>query len=181
MYSKILAAVENSETSERVFRQALELAQATQAQLMLVHGLSGEEEGSPLPLPPTADRTYWIPGADADINFDLWREQWEHYETEGLERLRRFAAIANEQNVSTEFRQITGHPGKVICQFAQQWQADLIVVGHRGRSGLSELMLGSISNYVLHRAHCSVLVLRDRKLTETTVKDRTATPQKLAS
>jgi len=181
MYSKILAALDNSESSEWVFRQALELAQANQARLLLVHGLSGEEEGSPLPLPPTVDSTYWMPGADADISFDVWREQWEHYETEGLDRLRRFAAIANEQDISTEFRQIVGRPGKVICQLAQQWQADLIVVGHRGRSGWSELMQGSISNYVLHRASCSVLVLRDRKLTETRVKDTAVIAQGLSS
>ncbi len=40
--------------------------------------------------------------------------------------------------------------------------ADLIVVGRRGRSGLSELILGSASNYVLHHAPCSVLTLQGK-------------------
>lgn len=160
MYSKILVAVDNSAASEAVFRQALQLGQAMQAKLLLVHGLSSDEDGSPMPIPPEAEGPYWGPSIGTEVDFDLWRETWERYESEGLERLQRFAAIANEANVLTEFRQVAGNPGKVICQLAQQWGADLIVMGHRGRSGLTELMLGSVSNYVMHRAPCSVLVLK---------------------
>ena len=165
MYNKILVALDNSETSHQVFRQALDLAQKTSAALMLVHGLSSEEEGSPLPLPPDVTGNYWMPGTGSEINFEVWRESWEHYETEGIERLQKFSAMANEMGVNAEFRQMTGNPGKVICRIAQQWQADLIVLGNRGRSGLSELVLGSVSNYVMHRATCSVLVLKGAALT----------------
>jgi nucleotide-binding universal stress UspA family protein len=160
MYTKILVALDQSEASGPVFQQALEIAQATQASLMLVHGLSSEEEGSPVSLPPLADGNYWMPGTTTEMNFDIWRESWERYEAEGIDRLRRFAAMANEQNVATEFRQIVGNPGKVICNLARQWGADLVVIGNRGRAGVAELVLGSVSSYVMHRAPCSVLVLR---------------------
>jgi nucleotide-binding universal stress UspA family protein len=160
MYTKILVAVDQSETGRLVFLRALEIARATQAELMLVHGLSSEEEGSPVPLPPPVDGSYWMPDTASAVNFDIWRESWERYESEGIDRLRQFAAMANEQNVATEFRQIVGIPGKVICNLARQWGANLIVIGNRGRSGLTELMLGSVSSYVMHRASCSVLVLR---------------------
>jgi len=166
MYTKILVALDKSEASRLVFQQALELAQGTQAELMLVHGLSSEEEGSPVPLPPPVDGSYWMPGAASAVDFDIWRESWERYESEGIDRLRQFAAMANEQNVATEFRQVVGSPGKVICNLARQWGANLIVIGNRGRSGLTELMLGSVSSYVVHRAPCSVLVLRGNRQTQ---------------
>jgi nucleotide-binding universal stress UspA family protein len=176
MYTKILVALDHSEASRQVFHQALELAQATGAGLMLVHGLSSEEEGSPVPLPPEVEGNYWMPGSSGEMNFDIWRESWERYESEGIDRLRHFAAKANEKNVPTEFRQMVGNPGKVICSMARQWGADLIVIGHRGRSGLTELMLGSVSSYVMHRAPCSVLVLKGEILTRSeTVKEATAT------
>ncbi|MEO0350033.1 MAG: universal stress protein, partial [Cyanobacteria bacterium P01_A01_bin.15] len=41
-----------------------------------------------------------------------------------------------------------------------QWNADLIMMGRRGRSGFSELLLGSVSNYVMHHAPCSVLTVQ---------------------
>ena len=48
----------------------------------------------------------------------------------------------------------------MICNAAISWQADLIIMGRRGRTGLSELFLGSVSNYVLHHAPCAVLVVQ---------------------
>ncbi len=160
MYTKILVALDNEEASQGIFQQGLEMAQAIGAQLMLVHGLTSDEAGSPSPIPPDMGTDYWAPGTTTEMTFDIWRETWERYETEGLERLQRLAAIANQANVNTEFRQVTGNPGKVICHIAQAWGADLIVLGHRGRSGITELVLGSVSNYVMHRAPCSVLVLK---------------------
>lgn len=44
--------------------------------------------------------------------------------------------------------------------FTKAWNADLIIMGSRGHSGLKELVLGSISKYVVHHALCSVMVVR---------------------
>ncbi|NJL48006.1 MAG: universal stress protein [Leptolyngbyaceae cyanobacterium SM2_5_2] len=172
MYHKILVAVDNSPLSDTIFAQALELAQATHASLMLVHSLSGEEDGSPIPIGTRLDAIYWAPGTE--LNLEAWRAEWTRYETENLERLRQFAARAHAAGVEAEFRQLVGSPGKAICNVAQQWGADLIVVGNRGRSGLSELVLGSVSNYVMHRAPCSVLVLKATAITSTEPEHETA-------
>jgi nucleotide-binding universal stress UspA family protein len=158
MYQKILVALDNSDASDRLFAQALDLAQASQASLLLVHSLSGEEEGSPLPLNPKLDSIYWAPGTEIDLA--TWQADWTRYEAENLERLQRYSGTANAAGVTTEFRQLVGNPGKVLCTAAHQWNADLIIIGNRGRSGLAEWVLGSVSNYVVHHASCSVLVIR---------------------
>ena len=82
---------------------------------MLVHGLSSEEEGSPVPLPPPVDGSYWMPGAASAVDFDICAKAGNANESEGIDRLRQFAAMANEQNVATEFRQVVGSLGKVIA------------------------------------------------------------------
>lgn len=162
MYQKILVAVDNSAFSDAIFQQALALAKSSQGSLFLVHSLSGEEESSPLPIDRRLDSIYWAPGTD--INIDVWKDEWHRYETESLDHLRQLAGHANAAGIEVEFRQLMGSPGKVICKAAQQWGADVIVIGNRGRSGLSELVLGSVSNYVMHHAPCSVLVLKTEVL-----------------
>jgi nucleotide-binding universal stress UspA family protein len=59
-----------------------------------------------------------------------------------------------------ELRITAGSPGPVICQEAAGF--DMVVVGNRGRSPMSELLLGSISQHVVHHAPCPVLVLGHR-------------------
>ena len=53
-----------------------------------------------------------------------------------------------------------GAPSRVIIETAKEWGADLIVVGSHGRGFWGRVMLGSVSDAVLHHAPCSVLVVR---------------------
>ena len=99
----------------------------------------------------------YFQAADSDT-LKIYREQWQTYEQHSLNLLRSLADRATTEGVTTEFHQIPGGPGRKICEFAQSEDVDLIVMGHRGISALNELLLGSVSNYVLHRAPCSVLM-----------------------
>lgn len=49
---------------------------------------------------------------------------------------------------------------KKIIDICNDWQADLVVMGSHGRSGLEKLFLGSVSLAVLAHVHCSVLVVK---------------------
>ena len=53
-----------------------------------------------------------------------------------------------------------GIPEKVIIETAQEWQADLIVVGSHGRGFWGRTMIGSTSDAIIHNAPCPVLVVR---------------------
>lgn len=55
---------------------------------------------------------------------------------------------------------LLGHPAKEIVEFAMNLKVDLIVAGTRGRSRASEDYLGSVTTALIHRAPCSVLVVR---------------------
>ena len=52
-----------------------------------------------------------------------------------------------------------GDPAEQIVQAAEATAADLVVLGTHGRTGLSRLLMGSVTRNVLHHAHCSVLVV----------------------
>jgi nucleotide-binding universal stress UspA family protein len=54
-----------------------------------------------------------------------------------------------------------GDPAKEILSVARTWQADLIVMGTHGRTGLQRLVLGSVAQHVISHSPCSVLVARE--------------------
>ena len=55
---------------------------------------------------------------------------------------------------------LDGSPQRVIVETAENWEADLIIIGSHGYGFWSRIMLGSVSNSVVHHAPCSVLVVR---------------------
>lgn len=150
MFQKILVAIDDSESSQDIFEQALTLAKAMQSELMLLHII--------VPFDPTylCEPYLGIPQPAMQIYWDRLQEQ----EKAGLERLRSLETEATSAGIPTEFTQNLGDPGKFICELAKNWNADLIVIGRRGLSGLGEFWLGSVSNYVLHHAHCHVLTIQ---------------------
>ncbi len=156
MSEKILVALDQSSMSQQVFQKALALAQSSQSQLMLLHVLSVDEEGSPQ-LPVSPGLGYYPLVNDAGLS--AYKEQWERFEQAGQELLQSLCNQAIATGITTEMTQTAGSPGRCICNLAETWEADLIVLGRRGRRGLSEFLLGSVSNYVLHHAPCSIFVV----------------------
>ena len=59
-------------------------------------------------------------------------------------------------------RVVTAEPRTGILDVAEEWKADLIVVGSRGRTGLQRLLMGSVAESVARHAPCSVLIARAR-------------------
>lgn len=156
MFKKILVALDNSALRQDVFDKAIALAKATQASLMLCHVLSAYEDGSP-GIPIRSYQAYY-PVLD-DSTWRLYQKRWEEFEAEGIAQLRQDLDRAQAAGVTAEFTQSVGEPTAMICHLADSWQADLIMVGSHGRRGIRELLLGSVSNYVMHQAHCSVMVV----------------------
>jgi nucleotide-binding universal stress UspA family protein len=56
---------------------------------------------------------------------------------------------------------LIGDSGPALCDFATGVSANVIVIGSRGRGGFKRALLGSVSDYVVRNAPCSVLVTGD--------------------
>jgi nucleotide-binding universal stress UspA family protein len=56
-----------------------------------------------------------------------------------------------------------GNVGKSIVKEATEWDADLIVIGAHGLTGLESLILGNVTRHVVEHAPCSVEVVRPKK------------------
>ena len=59
-----------------------------------------------------------------------------------------------------EVRVLGGDPAAAICELAAELGARAVVIGTRGRGGLTRALLGSVSDYVVRHAPCTVVVTR---------------------
>jgi nucleotide-binding universal stress UspA family protein len=80
--------------------------------------------------------------------------------SETSEKLKSFLPI-NPGQISTEV--LFGSPESRIVETAEEIKADIIVVGSHGYNSWERLLLGSVSDSVVHHAPCSVLVVRKSK------------------
>lgn len=92
--------------------------------------------------------------------------EMEHTQKEYAEKVVKSAAEKIRQanrnmNILTEVT--VGSPESRIVDVAEEWNADLIVVGSHGYNTWERLLLGSVSSAVVHHAPCSVLVARRPK------------------
>lgn len=161
-FQRILAAIDHSPLSHFVFEEALELAKSNQAQLILFHCLTADLISA---TPPFAGEL----GVSPHLVSQAYQSQYIRFEDQLRQiqlLLNQYCSLAKAQGVRVESDYRTIEPGQGLCQAAQRHRADLIIMGRRGRKGITEVLLGSVSNYVLHHAPCAVLVIQSGQPTE---------------
>lgn len=156
-YKKILVAIDRSPQASTVFDQALAIAQVYNCELILFHCLNWENQDMAAPFVGIGTM------ADIKLYGSLQKLQHESLQKE-IEQvgnwLRTLCQQAELKNIKAEPECRVGTPGILICEEVRNWKADLIVIGRRGHKGISEFLLGSVSNYVVHYAPCSVLIVQ---------------------
>lgn len=147
MYQRILVGIDGSETSLRGLDEAVHLAKATGARLLLVHVLNTLILESEI-----ASTAYYQ--ALADSIRALGRKVVEDA-----------AVVTHEAGISFEQKmveKIGAHAWQEIVTQAKDWKADLIVIGTHGRRGLKRLVMGSDAELVLRHSPVPVLMVRDQ-------------------
>ena len=66
--------------------------------------------------------------------------------------------VFGRENVTTQVHD--GDPDEIIMSVAENWQADLIVLGSHGKTGITRLLMGSVSKSIAERAPCSVAIAK---------------------
>jgi nucleotide-binding universal stress UspA family protein len=143
-YKNVVVGTDGSETAERAVREASELARDNGARLVIVTAYEPHDDQ----LARNAD------GVPDDIRWTLTdRVQAEELTVHGRE-------IAHGVGVKGVVAQaIPGSPPDVLLEAAQDFDADVIVVGSKGLTGAARFVLGSVASSVSHHAPCDVLIV----------------------
>jgi nucleotide-binding universal stress UspA family protein len=145
--SRILLAIDSSEETELATRKAVDLAEGTDSELHLVY--VGQ-------LP-----NFLMKDLDT-LGFD--RTLYDEIERESIEILWSLTwrvKAAGGTVAGAHLRM--GGVAEEIVGLAKDLEADLIVMGTRGYGGVRRVIEGSISDLVVRRAHCPVMIVRTEK------------------
>lgn len=137
---KVLLATDGSPASESASEQAIDLATQVEARLLVVSVLGGSSRPS--------EAQPEVSAADSRASLTSTAQ--------GI------VARARAAGVDASFLVWEGEPGDAIVAAADAESADIIVVGSHGRSGVSRVFMGSVSDFVVRHAHCPVMVVRGR-------------------
>lgn len=153
LFRKILCPTDHSVVSARGLNNAIRLARAFESELHVVsvipemRWLSAAVETGTATAPQTEHER-------------RWREEFEKFvETIDFEKVR----------WTREVRE--GPPAEEILKCAAEQQADLIVMGSTGRTGLVRMLLGSVTRRVLQHLPCSLLTVKDEDVVEQIFED----------
>jgi nucleotide-binding universal stress UspA family protein len=138
---KILCPIDFSQHAELVVEWAIHLAQEHDSEVLLLHAYH-------LPV-----EFQQLEGAYLPADF------WDSVKQEAERSLAIYAERARTASVSVREIVREGYPASVIQEEAREENADMIVMGSRGLSGLKHLLLGSIAERVVQKAPCPVLTL----------------------
>lgn len=168
MYKRILVTLDRSELSEAVLPEVQRLLEGSPAEVTLL--AVGEPPqatrrrragpSQPTPLGTTGDGVL----EPAPPRYAETRDQAvQRSEHELLEYLRSLSASVRETGSSVNMVARLGEPEREIIDFAREGGFDLIAMATHGRSGLSELVQGSIAEAVVRSGVAPVLLVRPRK------------------
>ena len=146
MYKRILVAVDGSHTSTEAVHEAIRLAGDQRASLCFVYVVE-----------------------EITINWDAEfadpAEIWQAQRQAGQKLLDHAVAVAQKCGIHADTRlveilKLGQRIPEAVAQAANDWQADLIVVGTHGRRGMSHVFLGSVAEGIVRVANQPVLLVR---------------------
>ena len=139
LYKKILVPLDGSKCSERALIEATILAKQCDAKIIGLYVL---------PFSP--------------ISYREVRIAKEKMYDEAKQNLTKLNTAVEKKGVKMQQKILEGNPGELISNYANQSKnkVDLVMMGSRGRGGLKETFLGSVSNYVMHKTKVPIMIIK---------------------
>lgn len=143
-FRRILFATDLSPASGRALAQAVRMARANAAELVIAHA-------------------YQLPDlfpTDVCVTGTLYSDLDEKVRGDAEKKLAELVKNARNEGIGARSLVLVGAPFEAIAEAARAVEADLIVMGTHGRTGASRILLGSVAARVIATAPCPVMTVR---------------------
>lgn len=169
-YRKVLIAFDGSEGSMKALREGIDYAKHNGSDLSLVYVakldkrdvIEGMPGGGTVPMAPELLHDQLKnsdPGNGSPVGSVVEQEE-QQLQEKGEEVFRHARAELNRENIEAKTEVLEGEVAESIIRYAEENDASLIMIGNRGLGGLKKLVLGSVSQKVVQKASCPVLVVK---------------------
>jgi nucleotide-binding universal stress UspA family protein len=148
MHKRIFVAIDNSSTAQKALEEAISLAKASAGSLCIATAL----DVGPLVQHGMGLGSY----IDIDKVKHEMRESASALLDQALARAVAAGCAAEQKLIDSSDRRIA----EMISDAANQWQADLLVVGTHGRRGFERMLVGSVAENLVRLATTSLLLVR---------------------
>lgn len=155
MFGKILVPFDGSEHSTKALEKAIQIAKKFEAKITLIHVYSVYVQPILLPEPTTVgvSTVPLLTATEVSKVAETARRVGNRILADGEQR-------AKSEKVQVERMLVEGHAVEEIVRVAKEGNFDLIVVGARGLSKIKQMLLGSVSDGVIHHVTCPVLLVK---------------------
>ena len=141
MLNKILVAFDGSQQSYKAFDFALDMSRLCPGAAPEIIVISVAQPPEPIDI------------VEMDAVID---SATQHYE----QLFKELQNKAKERNIEIKSEVVVGHPADQIVRYAKENNADIILVGQKGKSKIESWLLGSVSKRVATYAPCSVTIVK---------------------
>lgn len=146
MFKKILLPIDGSDNSKKATNYVLELASKFNSKVYILNSYE-------LPVismaPPAGAVSHYRLNAEIEQNL----KDYSHKVLESCEK------IFKDNNIDYEILMLKGEAGPKIVEAAEENTCDLVVIGNRGLGSVRSILLGSVSNYVVHHIKSPILLI----------------------
>jgi nucleotide-binding universal stress UspA family protein len=148
MFKRIMIATDGSETSERAAKLGIEIARLSRGKVTSIYVVD-------------ILRLSHLPGYTALPG--LSKGLLELMQKEGKEATEQVCEVADEAEVACNAIIAEGDPSTEILRRSQESDADLLILGTKGRSGLDRVLLGSVAEKVTRNSRVPVLLVPGKR------------------
>jgi len=155
----ILVCIDFSESTEIIIKKAAEFAKNHAAKLWIIH-ITSPDQGfvgyEPASLKQSGTLSYHI---ETQTNSQPIRNYIANDLHQKHQQIQHIAKCMREQDLDTTALLIQGTTVKAILNKASKLSADMIIIGSHGHGKMYQILLGSVSEEVIHSAKCPILVV----------------------
>jgi len=154
---QLLAAVDFSKNTDAVLQQAASLAKALDAKLWVLHVASDETQAMAYEATQFTGYTPEFASMPGDVQLarDLSAEEFKREHGQLLA----MSASLRKDGTNAQAVLLKGDAAKLILEKTADLQVEIIVLGSHGHGLLHKALLGSVSEAVIRRARCNVLIV----------------------